>query len=895
MEQTTRRWWAVAVILFCSFSLQAATITAMVQKVTGQLSSNALISFFPSNTPAVFSPGGFAQTASATMRTGSNGWASNNLVSGSYRWVVDQSTRDFGVAYVPPGTGTYDLWSLITSTNVLFNSNITAFLVGVAPGTNILTRTNNGIVTVNAVSSGGSGSGLTTNANQFSGVPLAIKSGALLTNTDLRTPILRTGTNSGHFGIESNLFLQGTISAAGSGGSSQFAVSEDGTINIGQGETVISPGGLALSLSGPYGITVQNNDVGVADAGRTFWIRGSDGFQTNLGRIQSGIGFTMPGGDVQTLIDAKQSSSMVLSNLDGNPFTGYTNKTIQIAANNSLSNIQTMASFYWTNAQASSMALSNLAGLANTVFTNQPVGGTNMSVRTAGGTNFFDTTGQLNNWANFNTNVIESTITNSAHAGFISASASISGTITAATVRATSGQITGLSTNLAQQTGNFTNNGGNAVFSQITASTVAYFNSSKELTNVPTGTGMLTNNGAGVVGYMAIPAGGSGGLPGSNANQFAASTTLTIIKAAQLTNTILYNPTNTQEAIADNALSIKGISGSTARLTEWQSNGAVTAYVQSNGGFRGPVGSASMATYGWTNGESSGMYYNLGIGFSMSGSDQLRIRSALVDMTGLFRAASAIGGTGVDFGRDADGIFVVKNTTIPQTNRTYRFYTSATVGDFMESGYDAAQGWYFLRAITNNSGATTPTKSLNISSGTNAQLMVTSTGAVGVVVGNPSAAAPQLAKVGGTIAAQTTVVYSAGASETNLQTYSVPAHTLTNTGDRIQFRFTGNFAATANGKDLKVIYGSSTILDTTSQIVNTGDWVVDGEIIRTGNTSQEASASFKGAGQSLYTISGVKVLAETNGIATTLKMTSTAAGNGDTTNRTLTVSWQPAP
>lgn len=62
--------------------------------------------------------------------------------------------------------------------------------------------------------------------------------------------------------------------------------------------------------------------------------------------------------------------------------------------------------------QAASMVLSNISGLASTVFTNVPLGGTNTSVRTAGGTNFIDTTGQLNNWALFPTNTMNSNALN---------------------------------------------------------------------------------------------------------------------------------------------------------------------------------------------------------------------------------------------------------------------------------------------------------------------------------------------------------------------------------------------------------------------------------------------------------------------------------------------------
>lgn len=61
----------------------------------------------------------------------------------------------------------------------------------------------------------------------------------------------------------------------------------------------------------------------------------------------------------------------------------------------------------WINArQPADAKLSNIVGLASTVFTNVPLGGTNISVRTAGGTNFIDTTGNLNQWATYSTNGI---------------------------------------------------------------------------------------------------------------------------------------------------------------------------------------------------------------------------------------------------------------------------------------------------------------------------------------------------------------------------------------------------------------------------------------------------------------------------------------------------------
>ena len=98
--------------------------------------------------------------------------------------------------------------------------------------------------------------------------------------------------------------------------------------------------------------------------------------------------------------------------------------------------------------------------------------------------------------------------------------------------------------------------------------------------------------------------------------------------------------------------------------------------------------------------------------------------------------------------------------------------------------------------------------------------------------------------VGGSLVVSNNSIISAGATETNLITYSVPAHVLTNTGDRLVIRASGRFAANVNPKQLKLILGSETILDTTSQIANSGAWVIDAEIIRIGNTAQSVNASY---------------------------------------------------
>lgn len=151
------------------------------------------------------------------------------------------------------------------------------------------------------------------------------------------------------------------------------------------------------------------------------------------------------------------------------------------------------------------------------------------------------------------------------------------------------------------------------------------------------------------------------------------------------------------------------------------------------------------------------------------------------------------------------------------------------------------------------------------------------------------------ASVGGTMVVSNVPIASAGAAETNLLAYAVPAHVMTNSNDRLKFRASGRFAATSNAKQVKVVLGSQTLFDSGSQVANTGAWVVEGEIIRTGNTAQSCNATFHGGTNTAFITESALDLVQTNGIVTTLKITGTAAGDGDITNRTMIVEWFPAP
>lgn len=68
--------------------------------------------------------------------------------------------------------------------------------------------------------------------------------------------------------------------------------------------------------------------------------------------------------------------------------------------------------------------------------------------------------------------------------------------------------------------------------------------------------------------------------------------------------------------------------------------------------------------------------------------------------------------------------------------------------------------------------------------------------------------------------------------------------TLANVGDSLWIRAAGTVAANANSKQLKLIYGTTTLFDTTAQLQSGGDWELDALIMRNAATVQRIICKF---------------------------------------------------
>lgn len=130
---------------------------------------------------------------------------------------------------------------------------------------------------------------------------------------------------------------------------------------------------------------------------------------------------------------------------------------------------------------------------------------------------------------------------------------------------------------------------------------------------------------------------------------------------------------------------------------------------------------------------------------------------------------------------------------------------------------------------------------------------------------------------------------------TNAAALTVPANMLTNTYDAVEVNISGSAQqATATTNQIKVLYGSETLLDSGLLGLSNSAWRCQIYINRTGNSNQIYQATLWGG-----TPSGVTNftggLFQTNGIATTLQVQLASRKPGGITNDFINAKYWPAP
>lgn len=127
----------------------------------------------------------------------------------------------------------------------------------------------------------------------------------------------------------------------------------------------------------------------------------------------------------------------------------------------------------------------------------------------------------------------------------------------------------------------------------------------------------------------------------------------------------------------------------------------------------------------------------------------------------------------------------------------------------------------------------------------------------------------------------TTTVGNVGTGEDNLQTYTLPANSLENTGEAVRIKAWGSFANNGNAKTLKLYFGSENILNISLETSTSGQWEIESTFVRTGASAQKYTANFLTVG----TAAGLNIengtASETLSSSVVIKCTGEATANDD--------------
>lgn len=91
----------------------------------------------------------------------------------------------------------------------------------------------------------------------------------------------------------------------------------------------------------------------------------------------------------------------------------------------------------------------------------------------------------------------------------------------------------------------------------------------------------------------------------------------------------------------------------------------------------------------------------------------------------------------------------------------------------------------------------------------------------------------------GIASVDTTTKGNVDATENILLQYDLEANGLSEDGDFVEIDAFGIFAANANNKRVRLHFGSSVVLDTTSVAANSGSWIIQSKVIRVKSNSQK--------------------------------------------------------
>jgi len=154
--------------------------------------------------------------------------------------------------------------------------------------------------------------------------------------------------------------------------------------------------------------------------------------------------------------------------------------------------------------------------------------------------------------------------------------------------------------------------------------------------------------------------------------------------------------------------------------------------------------------------------------------------------------------------------------------------------------------------------------------------------------------ATNMVRAGGVLNVDTTQTGNVGAGEDTLQTYSVPANTLTANGDQLVFHAAGTFGNTANNMTLTAKFGATTLVTAGPNLYQNAAWEISGRVVRTGAATQKCFARIS-IGEGHAQVLTYTTAAETLSGAVTFLITGEGTDDNDIVKETFTLDYKPAP
>lgn len=161
----------------------------------------------------------------------------------------------------------------------------------------------------------------------------------------------------------------------------------------------------------------------------------------------------------------------------------------------------------------------------------------------------------------------------------------------------------------------------------------------------------------------------------------------------------------------------------------------------------------------------------------------------------------------------------------------------------------------------------------------------------GSVITIPVGTSLQNATIGGILHRDMTAVGNVGVGEDTLISYTMPANVLDSDLQHLEILAFGTVAANANNKEIKLKFGSTTVISTGSVAANSGSWEITARIIRVSSVSQKAITNIISDNSLIIDSVNYTTTSETTSNNIVISCTGEATNDNDIVQEGLILKW----